>query len=168
MIEKLNQKYSKKPIQGDIYNLMGLKVLLDDLLLEYLTKTKNYKQNTFVVDLKIFIGIISSILACGIAYCSVNYDFEEYRFLLIIALSIYFTLNTIVWIVEKARKTTFRFGNLSVVTDVQPPSPVYTIMVYEGDKLIPEKYNKSIFDLFADDGRLLHEKVLADFENLFN
>lgn len=167
MIEKIKQKYSKRPIKGEIYNLANLKILLDDLLLEYLTKVKKYKQKTFLVDLKIFVGIISTVVACVIAYLSVYKEFSEYRNMLIIGLSIYFTINMMVWVVEKMQKATFKFENISVETNVNPPSPVYTVMVYEKEKLIPEKYTKSVFDLFTEEGRLLHEEVLSDFERLF-
>ncbi|KAF9764427.1 Signal peptidase complex subunit 2 [Nosema granulosis] len=166
-MEKLIEKYSKKPIKAEVYSLSNLKITLDDLLLEYLTKVKNYKQKTFLVDLKILMGVISTIVACAIAYLSVNYEFQEYKNMLILGLSVYFGVNTIVWVVEKTQKATFKFEDISVFTDIQAPSPIYTIMVYEGDKLIPEKYTKSVFDLYTEEGRMLHEKVLNDFKKLF-
>ena len=59
-MEKICLKYDKKPIIGDIYNLQNLKVLMDDLMNEYVSSL-GYKRNYMYLDIRNIIGIISSI-----------------------------------------------------------------------------------------------------------
>lgn len=57
---------------------------------------------------------------------------------------------------------------MDVCTDISPPNPVYTILVYKNKKLIPEKWSKSIFDMFDSEGVLRSGEVLDEWNIFFN
>ena len=52
---------------------------------------------------------------------------------------------------------------MDVCTDISPPNPVYTILVYKNKKLILEKWSKSMFD----SERVLRSGEVLDEWNIF-
>jgi hypothetical protein len=167
-MEKLKLKYSKNPIRGDIYNLSQLKILLDDLVKEYLTSVKSCEQSMLLTDARIAVGLISTGIAAAIVYLSLKTEFEQHKNALILLISIYFVLNFFIEVYTRYIGSSFVFTDRTVVTSATPPEAVYTVLVYNKDRLIPEKYNKSVFDLFDESGRLIHEEFLSDLEELFD
>lgn len=150
----MTPKKQIKQYKGDIYNLRNLKVVLDDALYDFITKTLSLKIKTAYTDFELFVGTISTILSIIVVYMSCNYDFCDYKLYLIICLTIYFILNGIITICNYFRSTTFAFDGMKVCTEICPPYPVYTILVYRNGKLIPEKFSKSVYDLFDCEGIL--------------
>lgn len=165
-MDNLRKKYSKQPIKGDIYNLQNLKVLLDDLMQEYFTKGLSLSQCNLGTDIKIVIGLISTVIAVSVTYLSVYTDFNDHKFYLMLLCSAYFVLNAVGEMYAKLRGNVFKFNNAKVYTSINAPNPIYTILVYSDKNPIPKKYSKSVCDLFDEDGRLQHTNFLDDLDNV--
>ncbi|EEQ81647.1 hypothetical protein NCER_101840 [Vairimorpha ceranae BRL01] len=188
MSDKLKLKYSKKPVKGDIYNLRHLKVLIDEILVDFLVKDLNYKLNNTYTDFQISVGLLSTVLAALLTYFSMNFEFKDYKVFMIWCLCIYSVLNGIVYIFDTLRGTTYYFTkviknnvqedkndketekvvSIRVCTEILPPNPIYTLLVYKDNKLIPEKWSKSVFELFKEDGTLNASQFLDDVTLFFN
>ncbi|WUR05095.1 putative signal peptidase complex subunit 2 [Vairimorpha necatrix] len=176
MLDKLKIKYSRRPLKGDIYNLRNLKLVTDEILLDFMQSVLKCKLNNLYTDFTLAVGITSTILAAFLAYFSTHYEFEEYKTYLIFSLIFYCGFNSVVYICDLLRTTTFKFTlvkenekvEMRVCTDISPPNPVYTILVYKNDKLIPEKWSKSVFDLFNKDGVLQADEFLDQVNEFFN
>lgn len=168
MLDKIRQKYDKRPIKADVNVLPQLKTAMDDVILEYLTKVRNLVQSTLLTDLQIVVGVISTILACAVAYSSVTYEFKDYRTLLAISLCVYCVLNAIMYLITKIWSYTFKFGDMAVYTSINPPSDIYSILIHTKGRLIPQKYSRSVFDLFDSEGTFLHNVFLDDIDALFD
>lgn len=168
MLDKLKLKYSRKPLKGEKYNLRNLKAVLDEILLDYMIRVLNLKMNNLYTDFQITVGVLSTILSCIVVYMSMNYEFVEYKMYLVFCLSVYFILNGIVYLCDMLRSTTYKFSDMDVCTDVTPPNHIYTVLVYKNKKLIPEKWSKSVFDLFDSNGVLRSSEVLDELDVFFN
>lgn len=164
-MEELKLKYDKKPIIGDIYTLSNLKIMLDDILNEYLLRS-SHKRNYLYSDIKNIIGIISILLSSICCYLSMLYKYEIVKKYIALSVIIYFVINTISILIGYLEDGKFYYNDLYIKTRVDDV-PTYIILVYSRGKVIPVKYNKSIFDLFDETGRMDHHMLLNDLENLF-
>lgn len=167
-MDKLKSKYNRNALRADIYNMNELKLVLDDVVQEFLADVKESKQSKTSIDIKISIGLISTAIACVVLYVSMNSDFEANKSMLTALTASYFVINFLMevyfWFVGG---TSFVFSDKTVYTRISPPDPTYVVIVYNKNKLIPSKYTKSVFDLFDSDGKLVHEEFLDDLERLF-
>lgn len=166
-MEKLKSKYSKNPLKTDIYNLNELKLVLDDVVQEFITDVRHSKQSKTSTDVKIVVGLISTVIASVVGYISVRFDFEAYKMVLTILIALYFTINFLVEVYLWCTGSSFVFSDKVVSTKINFPDPTYVMLVYNKNKLIPNKYTKSVFDLFDSDGRLMHEEFIDDLEKVF-
>lgn len=166
-MEDLKKKYTKTPLKGDIYNPFQLKIILDDLLKEYITKVKKSKQSMLLTDVRIMVGLMSTVIAGVIAYLSMKTEFVDHKWILIVLIAIYLVANAILDLYSRYFGTSIVYDNMTVSTTFSPPDPTYVVIVYSKDKLIPDKYIKSIFDLFDSNGKLFHEEFLNDLNKLF-
>lgn len=172
-MEKLFRKYKRTPVNSNINCLKSLKTTLDDVLSLYLRTEQEYKQNHFIVDLRIAIGVISTLAAAYLTYLSVYVDFKDYKNKAIALLGIYFALNGLLELVMKCTQKGKVFygknerGTISVYTSVKTPDTNYVVLVYKDKSVIPTKYNRNICELFDEEGVLQHEVFLNDIDAFF-
>lgn len=172
-MDKLLRKYERTPIKSEIASLSPIKVTLDDVLITYLRTEMQYKQDFMVTDARIVIGLVSTGLAILLTYLSLNKEFKEYKIMACYILAAYFLINGIaeilIRIVNKGSvfKGRNENGFINVVTNIGAPDTNYVVMVYKDDKVIPEKYNNNVCDLFDEDGMLLHEIYLKEIDAFF-
>ncbi|ADM11107.2 Microsomal signal peptidase subunit SPC25-like protein [Encephalitozoon intestinalis ATCC 50506] len=165
-MDNLKAKYNKNPLRGDIYNLSELKIILDDVIRDFMENVGNSKQSKVSTDIKIAIGLISTVIASAVAYFSLTSEFEYHKQVITILTLIYFVINILGEIYFRWTGSSMVFKDRVVSTSVSAPDPTYVIMVYNKNKLIPSKYTKSMFDLFDSNGRLIHEEFLDDLQGL--
>lgn len=165
-MEKITLKYNKKPIVGDLYTLANLKILLDDLLNEYLT-SRGRRRSYVYVDIKNAIGIVSMGLAAAVVFLSVYCRFQDVKFAMSCCLALYFVLYAISLVAAYLEGNKFYYDSFNIVTRADDV-PVYVVLVYVHGQPVPLKYTKSILDLFDERGHMDHELFLRDLEDLFN
>lgn len=166
-MDRLKAKYNKNPLKTDVYKLSGLKLVLDDLVQEFLAHVKKSRQSKTSTDVKIAVGLVSSAIAVAVGLISVRLDFATHKQLLTALIGAYFVLNILAEIYFWHAGTSFVFSDRVVSTKINSPDPAYNVLVYNRGKLIPRKYTKSVFDLFDSDGTLIHEEFIDDLERLF-
>ncbi|AFN82580.1 Microsomal signal peptidase subunit SPC25-like protein [Encephalitozoon romaleae SJ-2008] len=166
-MDNLKAKYNKNPLRGDIYNLSELKIILDDVIRDFMEKVRNSRQSKASTDIKIVIGLISTAIASVVAYLSVTSEFEYHRRIIAVLTLLYFIINILGEVYFRYIGFSMVFEDRVVSTNISAPDPTYVILVYNKNKLIPSKYTKSVFDLFDSNGRLVHEEFLDDLQALF-
>ncbi|KRH94100.1 putative Signal peptidase complex subunit 2 protein, partial [Pseudoloma neurophilia] len=89
------QKHKKTVYAQNLYNLPNLKAIVNDYISEYLNQQNEYKlvQNHCLTNIKIFIGLLSIILAIIITYLSMTKDFNDCYSILFVIITVYFILN---------------------------------------------------------------------------
>ncbi|KAG5859557.1 microsomal signal peptidase 25 kDa subunit [Encephalitozoon hellem] len=166
-MDNLKARYNKSPLRGDIYSLSELKIILDDVVRDFMEKVKNSKQSKASTDIKIVIGLISTAIALVVAYLSTTSEFEHHRNIIALLTLFYFIINLLGEIYFRYVGSSMVFEDRVVSTNISAPDPTYVLLVYNKNKLIPSKYTKSVFDLFDSNGRLVHEEFLDDLQGLF-
>lgn len=161
----LLEKYAKKPIFGDIYNLSNLKSLLNDFINEYLT-SKGMKQNYMYIDMRNTIGIASAVLGGIVVYISMYYKFEKIKTKLFLCILVYAILYLVNWVIKYFENEKFYYKDFCIKTRVDN-TPVYVILVYKKNNPVPSKHSRSILDLFYENGCMNHKLFLKDLEKLF-
>lgn len=91
-VEILLKSYKESPVNVNLNNVSTMKLALKDIMGQYLSIVAQKEDHSFT-DLKLFSGLISTILGCIICYFSINFPFDEYRNLLILGVSLYMLLN---------------------------------------------------------------------------
>lgn len=164
-MEELVRKYSKRPIKGDIYTLTNLKALLDDLLNEYLSG-EGFRRKYFYTDVKNGIGLLSAVLALVVTGLSVYCEFQRVKPYIGLCIGAYFLLYVLNYLVSYREGGRFYYDGFEIVTRADAV-PVYVLLVYRRDRPVPQKYTRSVLDLFDAEGRLDHEYFLGDIKPLF-
>lgn len=160
----LSKKYISKPIVGDIYSQGNLKILLDDILDEYITKI-GHKRNYLYLDVRNAIGVVSAVLAALCCYVSMYYKYEVIKSVVMFSVFSYMLINGISLLISYKEAEKLYYDSFSISTRINSRYE-YIILVYLKDKVAPLKYNKSIFDLFDDKGQMDHGLFLSDLEIL--
>ena len=164
-MDSLIEKYKKNPIHGDIYSINNLKVLLDDLMNEYLIKI-GYKRKYLLLDIMNAIGILSILLASACCFMSMNYKYSQVCKLVTYCVILYFFINGISFLIQYFQDNKMAYGKMNIKTRIDDTS-TYIILLYKKDGMAPLKYHKSVFDLYYDSGRLDHQLFLKDLEKFF-
>lgn len=164
-MEALIARRDREPIYGDIYTLPGLKVLLDDALREYLVAS-GYAHSTLCLDVWLAIGLLSLVLAGGVALISTYCDFYTTRRTVAWMLHTYVAANLVSLVITRIEGGRAVYGPVSVTSRIADMRS-YVLLVYHRDRIVPAKYTRSIFDLFDSDGRLDHRLFFADLRTLF-
>ena len=164
-MEQLIFKYDKRPIRGDLYTLPNLKVLLDDLLNEYLG-TVGHKRSFIFTDLRNACGIASIVFAAVIVWISMSCDFTASRMWLGITIGGYALMYLLDYVCAHFEGGKFYYTDFTIITRADI-TPVYILLLYRDSNPVPYKYTKSILDLFDDTGRLDHDLFIRDMENIF-
>lgn len=165
-IESIIEKYQKRPIVGDIYNEANLKVLLDDLLNEYLV-AKEMKRNYMLTDIKNLLGTGSVLCGAVATYVSLQYKFQAIFNILLVAVVVYFVLRSIVFLLDLYEDRAFCYGNFYLKSSANKDA-LYSVEKYESRQKSPVKYSRSLFELFDNTGRMDHVLFLADLDEFFN
>ncbi|ELQ74856.1 putative Signal peptidase complex subunit 2 protein, partial [Trachipleistophora hominis] len=166
-------RYNKAPIHCNIYSLVNLKVACNDLLIEYLTKEKGYRQKHTYTDMKIVVGLISVVCAALTCYMSMNYSFEDYRKALVVVLAVYFSFNFVLEISLRlfARNTVFegynKEGSIRIDGFNRAVDTDYKLIIYKNGKAIPGNFCKSVYELYDESGVLDHEAFLREVAQVF-
>lgn len=166
-MDNLKAKYNKNPLRGDIYNLSELKIILDDVIRDFMEKVRSSRQSKASTDIKIVVGLISTAIALVVAYLSITSEFEYHRHIIAVLTLLYFIINILAEVYFRYTGFSMVFEDRVVSTKISAPDPAYVILVYNKNKLIPSKYTKSVFDLFDSNGRLVQEEFLDDLQGLF-
>ncbi|KCZ75509.1 hypothetical protein H311_03512 [Anncaliia algerae PRA109] len=171
-MESLKQKLSKNPIKSDLRSLLDLKIILDDLLSSYLTATNKFTRSYFLVDLRIAIGIISTICSLVVVYFSLYHEFVFYKPYVTWLLSIYFGLNISLECYFYFFKNPVFSGRnkksktIKVFTAIKSPDTKYYIDYYN-DK-VKKSHTIEMTEVFGDKGTLFHEKCFEIFDDIFD
>ncbi|CAD25143.2 SIGNAL PEPTIDASE 21kDa SUBUNIT [Encephalitozoon cuniculi GB-M1] len=166
-MDNLRAKYNKNPLRGDIYNLSELKIILDDVIRDFMETAEGSGSSKASTDIKITVGLVSTAIASIVAYFSITSEFEEHKQTITVLTLLYFIINILAEVYFRYAGFSMIFKNRVVSTSISAPDPTYVIMVYNKNKLIPYKYTKSVFDLFDSNGRLIHKEFLEDLRDLF-
>ncbi|EJW03680.1 hypothetical protein EDEG_00168 [Edhazardia aedis USNM 41457] len=167
-MDKLIKKYDRKPIKCDLTSLTPIKLTLDDVLGEYLRVEMKYKQSHLFTDLRIFVGLVSTIMSVYLTYLSMNKEFKEYKYICFVIVGVFAVLNGLLELILRvfARGTIFsgkkEDERICVYSNISRADTNYIVMVYKDGKLIPDKYNKDVRDLFDEDGMLLHKLFIEE------
>jgi len=164
-MQKIREKHNKDPIVSDLYSLDQLKISLDDLLVECVTKI-GYKENFAAVDFFNLIGILSTILAGIVLYLSLNFKWGTIKAYIAYCVIVYFIINAVSTIITYFQGGKIKFDGLEIITRIDK-TPVYVVLIYKKGKIVPIKYSKSVFDLFYEDGTLDHNLFIDNIESLF-
>lgn len=164
-MDDLIVKYNKKPIVGDLYTLSNLRVLLDDVLNEYLTRA-GYKRLYVYQDIQNAIGIVSTVLGAAVTFLSMRYNFQAVKGQMSVYLAVYFVINAVSMLVKYREGRMYYYESFTISTRADDV-PAYILLVYMEGKLVPLKYNKSMLDLFDETGKMDHDLFLNDVERLF-
>jgi len=165
-MEHLITKYNKNPIVGDLYTLPNLKVHLDDLLEEYLC-SNGCKRSYFVQDILNVIGVLSTAITAIITYMSMYCQFDKAKLYLGILLLSYITINSVSFVISYFNGNKKVFDKFWISTRMEQ-RPVYVMLIYQKENIVPIKYNKSVYDLYYDNGILDHKLFLNDLKDVFN
>lgn len=166
-MDGLKGKYNKSPLRGDIYNLAELKIILDDVIRDFLESTRNSKHSKVSTDIRIGVGLVSTAIAAVVVYLSMTSEFEAHKQAVTALTALYFVINALSEIYFRCIGSSMVFKDRVVSTSINAPDPTYVIMVYNKGKFIPSKYTKSVFDLFDSSGKLVHEEFIDDLQGLF-
>lgn len=166
MADAIVKKHNKRPIVADIYTLGNMKILLDDLLNEYLGACGYRRDHTFP-DARNAIGLISIALAMAVTYMSLNCKFDDVMVTISGCVLLYFVLNIAIFIVGYFEECKYRYGGFYLVTRVDM-APSYTIEYHLPAGSVLRKYTKSLYDLFDDTGKMGHALFVDDMEVFFN
>ncbi|KAI5168403.1 signal peptidase complex subunit 2 [Pancytospora epiphaga] len=165
MADALTKKHDSKPIMADIYTLGNMKIILDDLLNEYLI-SRGFKRNYAFPDFRTTIGLISTVLAIIVTYLSLYYKFDDVSSSITFCIFLYFVLNAFVSVIGYFEEHKIRYGTFYLVTKANI-APSYTIEYFTAGSAI-KKYTKSLYDLFDSSGRMDHVLFINDMEDFFN
>lgn len=165
-MSKIVEKYNKRPVMGDIYTLPNLKILLDDLLNEYLAE-KGHRRSYLFMDIRNGVGIVSTAVAAAVIFMSLNYKFENIKAPMGLCLLVYFVINAASLAVTWYEGERFCYDAFSVTTR-SDDTPSYTVLVYMHGKCVPMRYTRSFFDLFDRTGRMDHAMFVEDLDRLLN
>ena len=164
-MEQILTKYNKKPIIVDLYTIQNLKASLDDLLSEF-CNNNGYKENYFMTDIQNAVGVVSiflTLIVLAFSYCC---KFDDIKDNMAICLYIYFAINILCGILMYFKEGKLVFDKIDIETSIDK-TKIYNITIYSKEKNVLYKYNKSIFDLFYETGKLDHELFLKDMTKLF-
>ncbi|KAM0676626.1 hypothetical protein BDAP_002836 [Binucleata daphniae] len=173
-MDKLIKKYDRTPIKTNLSTLQTIKISIDDSLLQYLRVHHKYKQNNLLTDLKIFIGLCSTIVAVIITYYSMTQDFVDYKALAAYLLIFYFTINGflefVVRFVNKGCifRGTNEAGSIRIYSKLPQPNTNYILIAFLNNKTIPIKWNKNVCDLFDEEGTFLHKQFYSEIDTFFS
>ncbi|KAI4292814.1 signal peptidase complex subunit 2 [Pancytospora philotis] len=165
-VAELEKKYARKPIRGDIHTEQNLKVLLDDLLNEYLA-ARGCRRNYLYIDLGNAAGVVCVLLAALTTYLSVMYKFNDVHVPLLAAVAAYFAVNTCSTLVGFCGGSAFRYAGFSLASSTVARTS-YELRRYDDRFRNPLRYVKRLPDLFDDAGCLDHALFLKDMEEFFN
>lgn len=164
-MESLKTKYNKNPRTADIYSLSQLKIALDDVLVEY-AQTLGHKESHTMTDIQNTVGIISIGLTLAVISMSYFCKSDEVRPAMAICIYIYFALNIICFLISSLRGGKIVFEKFEIATAADQ-TPAYKVLINSKGKSVSKKYNKCVFDLFDDTGKMDHNLFLKDMEDLF-
>ena len=164
-MEKLQSQYDKSPVKVDLYTIQNLKIALDDLLTKYCSSL-GHKENHLVADIQNSVGIVSIILTLVVLAFSYLYKFHEIKHYMALCLYVYFTINILCCIFVFFRGGKITFEKIEILTSIDK-NQTYNLEVISKDKKTTKKYNKSVFDLFFESGKLDHQLFLKDMNDLF-
>ncbi|ELA42584.1 uncharacterized protein VICG_00336 [Vittaforma corneae ATCC 50505] len=165
VVDKITKKYIKTPITADIYTLEQIKITLDDFLVEY-CRERGFQEKYHLTDFQNVIGIISTIQASIVVVLSLFCKFEDVRRMLFMCIISYFAVNIFCYIVSYFFGGKLSFYEFSVITRIDR-MPVYVVLLYWKDRMVPVKYYKNVSELFDETGVLDHIEFLKDLEELF-
>ncbi|OAG31271.1 hypothetical protein NEIG_02356 [Nematocida sp. ERTm5] len=155
----------KPEINSHLYDLSVIKSELDEILIEYLKESENFKESTLLVNIKLLIGICVTSLTI-IIFLLTNKNIFNIQHPLIIALIILF------WVITYSETLIIKFcyfytfsgyknnAKLNVLTTISNTHPVYTVLLYTGDKKIPIKVSTDIRTLYKEN--LLNVRKFTD------
>ena len=166
-MDRLRGKYNKSPLRGDIYNLAELKIILDDVIREFLEKACGSRHSKVSTDIRIGVGLASTAIASVVVYLSMTSDFEMHKQAMTVLTALYFVINALSEIYFRCVGSSMVFDDKVVSTSISAPDPTFVLIVYNKDKPTPSKYTKSVYDLFDSNGKLVHDEFLADLQGLF-
>ncbi|KAM0671436.1 microsomal signal peptidase [Ordospora colligata] len=163
----LKTKYNKNPLVGDVYCLNSLKIILDDVIKEFMDTVKNSKQSTVSSDIKISTGLVSAAITGATVYISLTSEFKQHKSIMTVLVVAYFVINILVEIYERWNGKSMVFGSKTVSTTINASDAIYTVVVHDSTQPTPNKYTRSVFELFDSDGKLIHERFIEDIQDLF-
>ncbi|KAI5171579.1 hypothetical protein NEFER03_0901 [Nematocida sp. LUAm3] len=163
---------------SEVYSLETVKEDLDAYIRSVLLETEGYEEVTTGTDIKILLGVLSSILTGILLVLSVFYDFEVYKtygMFLVLFFWIFsytdFLLSRFVF--HHTFTGTKSQKHLSLITKLDPPISIYTALFYFNKKEIPTKFAVDIAHLYNENQelnqkelkRLLKEALTTDTSN---
>lgn len=172
-MDKIITRYNKKPIQSNIYVLQGLKLSLNDLLVEYLKHERGFKQKQLFTDMRIVVGLFSVACAIITCYISMYKDFSDYKNELVVLLGIYFSLNFLleIWTMLFFRNVIFegtnKDGSVRIDGFNRAVDTNYKLIIYRNGKVVPGTFSKSVYELYDESGVLDHETFLKEIAPIF-
>jgi hypothetical protein len=132
---------------------------------------KGYSQSYILTDVRIFVGLLSTIFGAVLAYLSVTRDYSEYRTVAVCFVSIYFVLNLTLEVILRFFNKRLIFsgkgigGCIKVKSSVLSPDTKYVLSVYKNEKKVPREIILDFCELFDREGVLLHERFLERLDS---
>lgn len=161
-------KLSVQEIDPHLYDLPLVKMELDETLQEYLSSSK-YKPSTKSIDVRIGIGLITTVLTVISHFLFKNPAVSFYR-------SAMLSLLCVFWAFVYFESIIMRFffyhtfsgtdrnnQSIKVVTKIERTDPLYTVLVYFNKKEIPNKIAIDVRTVYK--GNLL---LLKKYRNILD
>jgi len=181
-VQEFFQKMEKDPVVVDIYNQADLKNALDDAIKKLLLEVYGFKENHYVMNVKLLLGYAACLFAgIGGAYSYVN-SFQDSKLLLAFCCTIYFILTGIMTLFVMFVEGSQIFAGsktgpvdsqiIRVTTETRKYDEMVTITVFQkSEKGAPYSHQtkkSSIGKWFDVKGRLAFDKVKEDLEELLS
>ncbi|KAI5190612.1 hypothetical protein NECID01_1053 [Nematocida sp. AWRm77] len=169
-MEKFLAKAKEEKPFEHIYSLASVKETIDKVLKEYLVNVCKYREDPSHTNVTLFFGVTNTILCCILIYMSMQMKFVVYRPYAICIVVLFWSLSSLeriaTWLffeytfIGKNQKK----KEIKIITKLDPPSTVYTVLVYFGKKQIPSKISVPITTLYTSEHKLDY-KFFADLLN---
>ncbi|KAI5161986.1 hypothetical protein NEAUS03_1859 [Nematocida ausubeli] len=150
-----NKPAKKEEIHPHLYDLSVIKSELDEILVEYLTELEKYQEDTIFTDIRIAIGIVTASIAISVFLLVERAGLNANRIGIIVLLVSFWILAYAESIIMKVffyhtfsgTKDTHK---VKVITKIADTLPIYTILIYSGQKKIPSKTSIDVRSVYAD------------------
>ncbi|KAI5186752.1 hypothetical protein NEHOM01_1683 [Nematocida homosporus] len=154
---------------SEVYSLSTVKHTLDDVLVGHLVVQEGYKEDTFSADVKIVTGLFLSLLTIVLLVLSLKCDFSTYK-------SYAATIVILFWVISYLESflSKFFFGytflgrsdkdTIKILTKIDSPKPIYTLLVYFNKKEIPNKTSLDITKIVNQKGELNQDLFVASIK----
>lgn len=165
-MQELLEKHQNNKLVSDVLHLPSVKGDLDEILREYFVEAEKYVECTFFTDIKIGVGCVSIVLAGILLFCSLKIEFATYKPYALLITSAFWLLTCGETLALRAlggyafKGRHKEKGEIRVVTKINSPVPLYTVLLYFGKKQVPSKVSVHIAKIYDRDNALNYKAFI--------